>query len=148
MRWDRVLEREHIEQINRENMKIVIIGELDLGVLISWLLVSALSMVTAAFQQSPYCPVSNETGSILCATDVPSSILTDTSKTRCSLACMSSPGSCAAFNYNTASRECGLYNRTPTGFRSDTNCTNYMVSSFNITNYFTLLILHNKNKFL
>ena len=105
---------------------------MELAVLISWLLVSALSMVTAAFQQSPYCPVSNETGSILCATDVPSSILTDTSKTRCSLECMSSPGSCAAFNYNTASRECGLFNRTLTGFRSDANCTSYVVGYFYI----------------
>ena len=43
-------------------------NQMESAVLISWLFVSALSMVTAAFQQSPYCPVSNETGSILCAT--------------------------------------------------------------------------------
>ena len=87
-----------------------------------------MSSLSQNCEMVPFCPVSDELGNNLCASDPPVSILADVARTQCVLECVSRGAACAAIKYNRATQECSIYIKQPTQFSNDSStCLTFQV---------------------
>ena len=76
------------------------------------------------------CPVSLPNGTTVCARDTPSQVTTNVARSECAVECLvtSNGVQCAAFNYNSTSQNCEVYNSLPNIYATSSDCVNYQVS--------------------